>query len=381
MVEHLLAKERVAGSNPVFRSRTSNVAPLRGGFLCRAVDSALEGQMAVLCVTSLTQGEGKTALSSGLARLLIGQGRAVHAFNPLRVSGNDDAGRDSAFLASLTGATPPADWPLTVSDGNLSPDTAQAISNASTPDHDTIIEAPALDEGTDAAPLVQSLASALDARVLLVARYSPDLTAERIMEAAAGFGDRLAGVVINRVFKYRTQDAQAGLAEALRSQDIPVLALLPEDRRLQAVTVDRIAEHLNGEYFLGQDKKDQLFDNVLIGGIVLDNGVEYFGISHTKAVLVRADRPDIQMAALQTPTRCLVLTGGHRPIQYIEHEAREEEVPVILVQQGTLEASRQLDTLFEEATIHYPDKADAFADLLQSHADSEALGQAVGLQQ
>ncbi len=333
--------------------------------------------MAVICVTSLRQGEGKTALSAGLARLLTGQGRAVHAFNPLRVT--DDAGRDSAFLASLTGAAPPSGWPLTVSDGSLPEDAAQAISNASTPDHDTIVEVPALDEGTGAAALAQSLADALDARVLLVARYSPDLTVERIVEAAGGFGDRLAGVVVNRIFKYRSQDAQTRLAEGLRSQNIPVLALLPEDRRLQAVTVDRIAEHLNGEYFLGQDKKDQLFDNVLIGGIVLDNGVEYFGINHTKAVLVRADRPDIQMAALQTPTRCLVLTGGHRPIQYIEHEAREEEVPVILVQQGTLEASRQMDTLFDGASVHHPDKADAFVDLLQSHAGLEALGQAIGV--
>ena len=336
--------------------------------------------MTVICVTSLRQGEGKTALSSGLARLLTGQGRAVHAFNPLRVT--DDEGRDSAFLASITGAEPPAGWPLTVSDGNLPKDTAEAISDASTPDYDTIIEAPALlDEGTDAAPLVQSLADTLDARVFLVARYSPDIAVEQIVEAAGGFGDRLAGVVLNRVFKYRAQDAQARLAEGFRSQNIPVLALLPEDRRLQAVTVDRIAEHLNGEYFLGQDKKDQLFDNVLIGGIVLDNGVEYFDINHTKAVLVRADRPDIQMAALQTPTRCLVLTGGHRPIQYIEHEAREEEVPVILVQQGTLEASRQLDTLFDGATIHHSDKADAFADLLQHHAGLDALGQAIGTQQ
>ena len=338
--------------------------------------------MAVLCVTSLRQGEGKTALSSGLARLLMGQGRAVHAFNPLRIAGRDGEGRDSAFLASLTGSTPPAGWPLTVlAGGSLPQDAAQAISDASVPDHDTIIEAPALDEGTDAVPLVQSLAGALDARVLLVVRYSLDLTAEQIMEAASGFAGRLAGVVINRVFKYRTQDAQTRLAEALQSQDIPVLALLPEDRRLQAVTVDRIAEHLNGEYFLGQDKKEQLFDNVLIGGIVLDNGVEYFDINHTKAVLVRADRPDIQMAALQTPTRCLVLTGGHRPIQYIEHEAREEEVPVILVKQGTLEASRQLDTLFDGASVHHTDKADAFADLLQCHADLEALEQAIGVQQ
>ncbi len=340
--------------------------------------------MAVLCVTSLTQGEGKTALSAGIARLLMEQGRAVHAFNPLRVAGKDDAGRDSAFLASLTGATPPTGWPLSVqpfdANNNLAVDLTQTISNALEPGSNTVIEAPALfTEGIDTTPLVQSLAAALDARVLLMVRYSPDLTAQRIVEAASGFADRLAGVVVNRVFKYRTQDAQAQLAEGLMSQNISVLALLPEERRLQAVTVDRMAQHLNGEYFLGQDKKDQLFDNVLIGGIVLDNGVEYFGINHTKAVLVRADRPDIQMAALQTPTRCLVLTGGHRPIQYIEHEAREEEVPVILIQQGTLEASRQMDTLFDGAAIHHPDKADAFADLLQCHADLETLEQAIGL--
>ena len=70
--------------------------------------------MAVLCVTSLTQGEGKTALSAGLARILMDRGCAVHAFNPLRVAGKGDAGRDSAFLASLTGAAPPEDWPITV---------------------------------------------------------------------------------------------------------------------------------------------------------------------------------------------------------------------------------------------------------------------------
>ena len=178
--------------------------------------------MAVICVTSLRQGEGKTALSSGLARLLTGQGRAVHAFNPLRVT--DDEGRDSAFLASMSGSTPPSGWPLTAS--GRQPAQRYRPSNfqrfCARPRHDNRSSLPCSMREQDAAPLVQSLADALDARVFLVARYSPDIAVEQIVEAAGGFGDRLAGVVLNRVFKYRAQDAQARLAEGLRSQNIPV---------------------------------------------------------------------------------------------------------------------------------------------------------------
>ena len=53
---------------------------------------------------------------------------------------------------------------------------------------------------------------------------------------------------------------------------------------------------------------------------------------------------------------------------------------MILVQQGTLEASRQLDTLFDGPAVHHPDKADASADLLRRHTDLDALGQAIGIE-
>ena len=73
-----------------------------------------------------------------------------------------------------------------------------------------------------------------------------------------------------------------------------------------------------------------------------------------------------------------MLTGGHRPVQYIEHEAREEEIPLVTVEEDTLTTARSMETLFDGATVHHPDKADCFADLLESTVAPEALDTLLG---
>ena len=54
-----------------------------------------------------------------------------------------------------------------------------------------------------------------------------------------------------------------------------------------------------------------------------------------KAVIVRGDRPDLQMAALNTSTACIVLTKGVEPIEYVRYEAEQEEVSLIVVETDT----------------------------------------------
>ena len=106
-----------------------------------------------------------------------------------------------------------------------------------------------------------------------------------------------------------------------------VLAAIPEDRRLLGVTAGQIADHLGGSFLSWEEKRDNFVEHYLIGGMVLDWGVLYFQQFDNKAVIVRGNRPDLQMAALRTPTSCIVLTGGYPPIQYVSYEAGEEEVP------------------------------------------------------
>ena len=141
----------------------------------------------------------------------------------------------------------------------------------------------------------------------------------------------------------------------------------------------QLAQHLDGKFLNWEEKRDNFVEHYLIGGMILDWGVLYFERFANKAVIVRGDRPDIQMAALKTPTSCIVLTGGHPPIQYVDYEAGEEEVPLIQVETDTLSTASALESLQEKVLFDHPMKQDQFQELMSQHGDWEALYQSLGL--
>lgn len=342
--------------------------------------------MATLLVTSLRPGDGKTAFCAGLAHLLSRRGANPLLIKPVAVTdgeATDRADMDADLFTRLQDSSQSQEWPVQIDVGEamegLSAATLERVRSlvegASRQVDDVIVEGPSLTTASgDAVAAVHDLAEALDAQVVLLLCYTPTLSPGHVVETAGPLGGRLVGVVVNRVLQYRTHWVGPDLVEPLKERGLSVLATLPEERRLLGVTVGQISDHLEGEFLIAEEKRDDLVDHLMIGGLVLDKGTYYFSRSDTKAVIVRGDRPDIQMAALATPTRCLVLTGGHRPIQYIEHEAREEEVPLILVQSDTLSTARALESMFEDVAVDHPDKVAKFADLLEQGLDVAALG-------
>ncbi len=103
-----------------------------------------------------------------------------------------------------------------------------------------------------------------------------------------------------------------------------------------AISVKRLAELLHGEILTGPEKSEDLVESLMVGAMCLDPAPLYFGLRTKKAVITRGDRPDIQLGALETPTRCLVLTGGVKPLPVVLQRAREKGVPIILVEKDTL---------------------------------------------
>ncbi len=314
--------------------------------------------MGVIVVTSLHPGEGKTAFCSGLALLLQGQGRIPMLAKASASGLTDDP--DSHFYEQLLRIAVPNSLP--------------GVKEAAASGRPVIVEGPSLltAEGHPS-PAAKDLADALNAKVVLLAQPTPTLQALQVKEAARSLGTRLLGVVLNSVPRYQGHDVETKLAAPLRAAELPVLAIVPEDRHLLSVTIGDIAHQLNGRFLLLAEKRDQLVDDLLIGGNVLDWGVHYFGQREAKAVIVRGDRPDIQMAALHTPTRCLVLTGGHQPLQYVQYEAQEESVPIILVQSNTLDTAKAAEALFATSTAHHPEKAERYASLLRKHMDTATI--------
>ena len=94
-----------------------------------------------------------------------------------------------------------------------------------------------------------------------------------------------------------------------------------------AVTVEQVAAHLGGAWVQEPENTDSLIERFLIGGNILDSGETYYGRYSNQAVIVRAERPDIQLASLMEDTACLVLTGRGDPTEYIKAEAMQRNGP------------------------------------------------------
>ena len=327
--------------------------------------------MPVIYLTSDTPGAGKTALASAIALSLSSSGTKPAYFKPF--SSTPDADNDTVFVSGEIlggqGSSPVSGG----GDADSVEKAAEKVRELSNGADIVLVEGPTL-SGADAdGELASSLVGSIGGGSVLVAAYRPGMTADDVARSASALGNSLLGVVINMVTQYKRDYVQSQIAPALESQGIKTLAVIPEDRTLLAPTVAQIGSHLDGEFVVGDLDKDDLIERVLIGGNILDWGETYFGRHENKAVIVRGDRPDIQMAALNTSTACLVLTGGHEMNQYIQLQADSQDVPVLVLESDTLTVAHAVEGLSGSSSVHHVAKAQRFLELLTEHGDLEAI--------
>ena len=331
--------------------------------------------MTLLYVTSENRGEGKTAFCAGLAHLLTEQGKKATVFKPI-ASADDDL--DAGIYKSLL-STEVDGWPIATATAGVSDELIgqiKAASSLASEDNDIVIVEGASDiSPADAAKVVE----ALDAKAVVVSRYSRESKTSGLRKWQDAFKERLLGYVINAVTKYQGTESRSGILESMASQGLKSLGTLPEDRRLLGVSVNQLLEHLGGEYLLDGGDRNSLVEYLVVGGMSMDPGEIYFGLHENRAVLVRGDRPDIQMAALLAPgnTACMVLTNGVKPMEYVLNEVELEELPLVMVSEGTLATMDNLNTLMETSRFDHPAKLERFSSLMREHIDIEAISKAL----
>ena len=332
--------------------------------------------MTVLYVASDQEGAGKTALCATLARMIEQRGKGVAVFKPVARDGQDsDAGVYHSLLSQRAEG-----WPIGRPEKGLDQGTLEKVRAAFesvSQGADVVVV-----EGSCALTPQESrqLADALDAKAVVVARYRQDLVASHLKEWTQIFEGRLLGFVINGLTRYLGTEARTRLLPSMESEGLASLGIIPEDRRLLGVTVGQLAEHLEGRFIVCGEKSDGLVEHFLVGGFTMDAGELYFGLRDNKAAVIRGDRPDMQMAALATPTACIILTKGIEPIEYVRYEAEQEEVPMMVVQADTLGTMAALNSLMDRARFDHPLKVSRFAELLEEHVDLPALFGALGVE-
>lgn len=329
--------------------------------------------MSVLCVASDQEGVGKTAFCATLAHILAQQGKTVSVFKPFKDKG---AGRspdpDRIIYEKLT-TTVDGEWPDTLGrtgvDRALLDELAGRMVGATADNDVVIVELSSAVARKDTRDVVD----ALSAHVVVVAAYTRELRAADLKPWTDALGERLIGIVLNSLPRYLATEAASELAGPMQSEGVRLLGIIPEDRRLLGATVSQLSQHLNGRIMDIEGDLEGLVEHFLVGGYSLNPGELYFEIHEKKAAVIRGDRPDMQMAALATPTSCLLLTNGKEPIEYVRYEAGEEQVPIVLVESNTLATMSALDTLVDGASFDHPLKMERFAELMRANLDMDAI--------
>ncbi len=224
------------------------------------------------------------------------------------------------------------------------------------------------------------VAKLLEARTLVLVPYDHDLQlVDDLITARARLGESLIGAVINRVPPHRIDFVENQVKPYVERHSVPIFAILPRQRVLLSVSVAELADKLGGEVLCSHHAVDGLVETLMVGAMSVDSALTYFRRKPNKAVITGGDRPDIQLAALETSTRCLILTGNIRPNPLILGRAEEVGVPVILTRHDTMAAVETIETFFGKTRFHQEKKVERFETLLSEHMDMEALYTALEL--
>jgi BioD-like phosphotransacetylase family protein len=215
--------------------------------------------------------------------------------------------------------------------------------------------------------------------VLAVVKYEDNLSIDEAAGLDMLYGDRLVGVIINAVPRSEMRSVRRVAKPALEERGIPVYAVLPEERLLSSISVQELADHLRGEVVCCPGLLEALVEYLMVGAMTAGSAITYFRRRPNKAVITGGDRHDVQLAALETSTRCLILTGGQQPSAVVLQRAQEVGVPIVVVETDTLTAVQAVQEIFGKTSLHQDKKSALFETVMEERFDYARLYEALGL--
>jgi BioD-like phosphotransacetylase family protein len=222
------------------------------------------------------------------------------------------------------------------------------------------------------------LAELLNAGVLLLDTFNEELTVDRILSGQDFFSKNFLGVVLNWVPERRLEFTRGLLSRFMSSQGVSLYGSIPADRILRSITVDDLAVGLNGQIICAADKGEELIESMMVGAMGQEQALRLFRKQANKVVITGGDRADIQLAALETPTKALILTGGHRPSPLVLGQAEDIGVPIILVDYDTAATVEMVEAAIGHQKVHSPAKIQRIRKFIREGLDMDLLLEQIG---
>jgi BioD-like phosphotransacetylase family protein len=213
----------------------------------------------------------------------------------------------------------------------------------------------------------------LNAHTVVVGNCEREVFVDEILMIRDIVKENIVGVVINHVEFPKLDYIQRRVAPFLKKNGLNLLGVLLNDPILRSVTIRELAETLGGEVLCCQDRLDEMVERFSVGAMNVEGALKYFRKVRSKAVITGGDRPDIQLAALETDTRCLILTGNLYPNDIILARAEERNVPVMVVQRDTLTIVQQVEDIMTRLRIRDKRKIDRAIQMIDEELNFPLL--------
>ena len=223
------------------------------------------------------------------------------------------------------------------------------------------------------------VADLLGAKVLVVGRALSERCVDWILSARELVGDRLIGMILNQVPWGELDHVTRVVIPYLATQGIEVFGAIPRDEVLQATTVAELAEVLSAQMLCCPGHEQELVEHFSVGAMNVESALRYFRRTPNKAVITGGDRADIQLAALETSTKCIIATGDLHPNAIILARAEERGIPILLTRDDTLAAVERIESFLGRQRVRSPKKITRALDLLRSHVALDRLLAAAGI--
>jgi uncharacterized protein len=308
--------------------------------------------LGVLYIVSTEEAAGKTTICAGIALSFLNQGKNIGYLKPQTAAESPEG--DVVFMKRILGLTDVVNAPDVITGRDI-----------------VLVESMLGPRVTDAKNTLGAVKE-MKAGVIAVEAYTGQDS--KNTEVYKWFTGSLLGVVINKVPASQLKSVKEKVAAQFGAAGIKVLGVIPENRIMMTITIGELADKIKGKILNNLEKSGELIENYMLGAMVVGSGVEYFARKSNKAAIIHQDRPDMQLAALETPTKCLVLSGASQPPVYnVMQKAASRGIPVITSDAGTPEIIAGIEEALAKNRLHQDKKLSGLGEFIKRNLDIKAV--------
>lgn len=216
------------------------------------------------------------------------------------------------------------------------------------------------------------LVDEMNALLFMVEPWRGDSSADSLFGAARLFGKRfIGGGVINKVPVNAGGHVKDTVRSFLEQKGVNIFGVFRKDPELESVTVRQLNEILGGRIMCCNDRIDEFIQNYSIGAMDVDSALSYLRRIPNKAVITGAHRSDIQLAAMETSTRCIILTGGLPTNDVVIGKAQVRGIPILSVVDDTFTTIDKIEATMGKSSIREKRKVTRVRELMDSEFDMQ----------